>query len=268
MRGLFRLLGTLAALGVILLQHPRECWAAETTERGISGTLYGGAGTLVVPNNETRSDEYQVWRFGAGFLGIWRPGEAKRADTETSGFFVALGGTFELESSLHSVCGFDCYGSNVAGERFLAKHFAGRLGFGYSFRMFEFRLGALYAAPDPKVDYAMEFAMPDLQVRIGERNVGWFELGLGAYSASTNLRPGLYLGGTVGSERFVQASIHGGIHFVNGLCCGTVTTAGYVGEVSVAHAFSSSLRGTVGVALLGGGDRVVAEGSTGLSYGF
>jgi len=268
MLGLLRLLGTFAALAVILLQHPRECWAAETTERGISGTLYGGAGTLVVPNNETRSDEYQVTRFGVGFLGIWRPGEAKRVNSETSGFFVALGGTFELESSLHTVCAFNCYGTEVAGDRFLAKHFAGRLGFGYSFPMVEFRIGALYAAPDPKVDYAIELLMPDVLVRIGERRFGWFELGLGAYSASTTLRPGLYLGGTVGSERVVQASVHGGTHFVNGLCCGTVTTAGLAAEVSVAHAFSSSLRGSVGIALLAGGDRLVAEGNTGLSYGF
>ena len=47
----FRVFGALTALGVILLRHPSACWAAETTDGGVTGTIYGGAGTLQEPNN-------------------------------------------------------------------------------------------------------------------------------------------------------------------------------------------------------------------------
>jgi hypothetical protein len=184
-------------------------------------------------------------------LGIVRPAALNKTNArgETSGFFTVLGGSFELDSSLHTVCGYECWSGDHAGERYLGKHFATRLGLGYSFPIFEFRVGALLTIPDPNVSYAMTLLMPDVLARIGRRSIGWFELGLGAYSASTNLRPGVYVGGAFGSERLLQASAHLGLHFVNGLCCSTVTMAGYAGDLSVARAFSSSLTGSVGVTL-------------------
>ncbi|HEX2669326.1 MAG TPA: hypothetical protein VHM25_00560, partial [Polyangiaceae bacterium] len=217
----------------------------------MSATLYGGGGNLIVPNNETRPDEYEVIRMGMGVLGVVRPWAAPaNGSRETSGFFAALGGSFELDRSLHSVCGYECpSGSSQEGERHLGKHFAARLGFGYSFPIFEFRVGALVAIPDPNVSYAMPLLLPDVMARIGPRDIGWFEVGLGAYSASTNFRPGLYIGGAVGSERVLQVSAHVGAHLVNGLCCGTVTIGGLAGDLSVAHAFSNSLSGSVGATL-------------------
>src|SRR6188768_201979 len=219
------LLGPCMASAVILLQRPSACLAAETTEQALSATAYGGAGVLTVPNNERGDDEYDITRMGLALSGIVRPGapDVSRAPVETSGFFVAFGGTFELESALHTACGFDCDGQNDTGTRYLAKHFAGRVGVGYSFPLFEFRVGALIALPDANVDYAMALLMPDVLARVGRRNRGWLELGLGAYSASTNLRPGLYVGGALGSERLLQVSAHIGVHLVNGLCCHTVT---------------------------------------------
>jgi hypothetical protein len=272
MRRFLGLIGTSVAMAVILLQRSSVCWAAETTVEGVSSTLYGGAGTLTAPNNEQGDDVYDVTRAGVGLLGILRPNAANTRGTpgEPSGYFIALGGSFELENALHSACGIECNHPSNAGGRYLAKHFAGRLGFGYSFPIFEFRTGALAAFPDPNVDYAMTLVMPDVMARVGRRDMGWFELGLGAYSASTNLRPGFYLGGAPGAERLVQFSAHTGLHFVNGLCCATVTQAGYAGELSLAHSFSSSLTASVSAALFAAerssGDAFVAEGSAKLAF--
>lgn len=266
-----RFLATLSTLGVILLQRASVCCAAETTARGVSATVYGGAGSLVVPNNEVGPDVYSVTRMGIGALGIWRPGAAPaNGARETSGFFTALGASFELDSSLRTVCGRDCVTTSDQDERYLGKHFATRLGLGYSFPMFEFRVGALAAIPDSHVSYAMPMLIPDVMARLGQRDAGWFEIGLGAYSASTNFRPGLYVGGALGAERAVQGSAHAGFHFVNGLCCSSTVLAGFAGELSVAHAFSNSLSGSVGATLFSAtwesDVRYVGEGSARLAF--
>jgi len=270
---LLKLIAVVSTLGVILLQRASVCSAAETTARGVSATLYGGGGRLIVPNNESRPDQYQVTRMGVGVLGVWRPGAAPVSGSrETSGFFAQFGGSFELDSSLRTVCGYNCSSPSEEGERYLGKHFAARLGLGYSFPIFEFRIGALAAVPDPNVDYAMPMLIPDVMARIGPRDIGWFELGLGAYSASTNFRPGVYIGGALGTERVVQVSAHAGVHFVNGLCCSTVIMAGLAGDLSVAHAFSSSMTGSVGAALFKAEsysqEGFVGEGSARLAFAF
>jgi len=269
MRSLLKFLGALVVVGVVLLQRSSVSWAAESTARGGSATLYGGAGSLTVPNNEGGPDEYQIARMGVGVLGVLRPTASNTRD-ETSGFFTLLGGSFELDSSLRTVCGYDCYRPNDTEERYLGKHFAGRLGLGYSFPSFEFRVGALFAIPDPHVHYAMPLIFPDVMARIGRRSFGWFEFGLGAYSASTNFRPGLYVGGALGSERLLQVSAHVGPQLVNGLCCSTVITFGYAAELSVAHAFSSSLTGSVGATVFAAASApsVVGEGSARLAFAF
>jgi len=261
----------LSTLGVILLQRSSICCAAEATAGGVSATLYGGGGSLVVPNNEAGPDIFEVTRVGVGVLAILRPwAPPATRPRETSGFFTVLGGSFELDSSLRSECGYNCSAASDLGERYLGKHFAARLGFGYSFPIVEFRVGALAAIPDPHVSYAMPLVFPDVMARIGPRDIGWFELGLGAYSASTNFRPGLYIGGAIGPERVVQVSAHVGAHLVNGLCCDTVITGGFAGELSVAHAFSDSLSGSVGATLFSATSdaavHYVGEGSARLTF--
>jgi len=59
MLGLLKFIGTFVVLAVILLQRTSPCWAAETTASGVSATLYGGGGSLVVPNNE-REPEHTI----------------------------------------------------------------------------------------------------------------------------------------------------------------------------------------------------------------
>jgi len=262
-----QLIGVLAAVSLLLQSRPS--WAAETTARGVSSTVYAGAGTLTVPNNEVANDEFAVKRMGVGALGVIRFDAAEGEPARDGGFFAALGATFELEDSVHSVCAFSY---SLCGSHYLGKHIGARLGVGYSWRYFEFRVGALAAHPDAGVDYAQPLALPDVMLRVGERSFGWFELGLGAYDASTTLRPGIYLGGALGSPRILQVSAHLGVHLVNGLCCSTVVTAGYRYELSGVHELSSRLSVGAGLALLEGpaepSDRLVLEGSGHVALAF
>lgn len=254
--GLFKGFRVLGAAGVILFLQTGAARAEETTARGLSSTVYAGAGRLVEGNNETQPDQYDIKRAGVAVLGVWRS-EAPRAGArdEERGFFGLLGAGFELEDSLlHPCISYDtprgCFTDARAGEHYLGKFLAARLGGGYSWRWFEFRVGVVGALPDANVSYATPFVLPDVQLRVSKRSVGWFEVGLGAYDASTNLRPGLYFGGAAGSSRVVRVSAHAGIHLVNGLCCGTVNDIGSRYELGVTHAFSDSLSGGAGVAWL------------------
>src|SRR5688500_13578863 len=61
-------LGKAALATVILVQHPAASWAAETTGRGVSGSLYGGGGSLEEPNNEGAPATYDERRVGTGVL--------------------------------------------------------------------------------------------------------------------------------------------------------------------------------------------------------
>jgi hypothetical protein len=257
---MLRSFGVILGLLVVFLQQPADCWAAETTERGVSATVYGGAGKLREPNNESFEDAYRVRRFGAGALGVWRF-DHRRPTHDPRRFFVVAGATFELEHSHRTQCGYSCpYGDNPSRAQTdeLATHFAARLGAGYSLPLFEFRAGVLTAQPDRDITYADPLWTPDVMVRFGRRSIGWFELGLGAYDASTALRPGAYLGGALGSPAQLRLSGHVGLHVPNGLCCSTVTHLGFRGELSAEHAFSESITVGAGAALVG---ELVAEGS-------
>jgi hypothetical protein len=257
---MLRSFGITLALAVVFLQQPQRCLAAETTERGVSATVYGGAGKLHEPNNESFEDAYRVKRFGVGALGVWRFGDRRPTD-DPRRFFVVAGATFELEASHRTLCGYNCpYRGEPTSEQAdeLASHFAVRLGAGYTLPVFEFRAGVLTAQPDRDVTYAEPLWMPDVMVRFGRRRVGWFELGLGAYDASTALRPGAYVGGALGSPAQLRVSGHFGLHVPNGLCCSTVSHVGFRGELSAEHAFSDSFTVGAGAALVG---ELVAEGS-------
>jgi hypothetical protein len=51
----------------------------------------------------------------------------------------------------------------------------------------------LLTRPDEQAILALPMAMPEVLLRLGHREVGWFELGLGAYDPSSGLRPGAYI---------------------------------------------------------------------------
>jgi hypothetical protein len=104
--------------------------------------------------------------------------------------------------------------------------------------------------------------LPDVMLRLGRRSVvGWFELGLGAYDASTTLRPGVYIGG--GGSPIEQLRLSGqiGIHLLEGDCC-TVPLAGAILDLDVDHAFSRAVVGGLDVKL----DGDTLEGGAHLSW--
>jgi hypothetical protein len=191
---------------------------------------------------------------------------------QESGFFGVFGAGVEVEDSRQWRCIDDrtCY--YPPDGYYFGASVAARVGFGYSWRWFEFRLGVLGALPDAKMRYAEPLALPDALLRVGNRSWGWFELGLGAYDASTNLRPGIYLGGAFGPERIVRVTAHAGLHLVNGLCCSTVVHVGYRYEVGATHAFNDALSVGVGFALFRAqgdlNDEFVGEGRARIAWAF
>jgi hypothetical protein len=237
-----------AVAGVILLPHPRPCCAAETTERGVSAAVFGGAGSAREDNNEGAPDVYDLHRFGGGLLGVLR---ILPTDTERNlGFFAQAGATAEIEWSKQTQCGAFCdTGTSFVPGPYRAAHkLGGRLGVGYSFATFEFRVGVLQVLPSQDSLFPKQFVFPDLVARFGRRSIGWLELGVGAYDASTSLRPGVYLGGGGLPLEQVRLSGHLGLHLTQGICCQTVGIGAFgVAEVSVDHAFSSSIVGGAGL---------------------
>lgn len=277
MSGLFKFLRVLGVAGVILVLQAGAAWAEETTVRGVSSTLYAGGGALVVPRKETSADLYEGKRVGVAALGVWRF-DAPRAEArnEEQEFFAAFGAGFELEDYRMPCAdlGGSCFNGGPPSTRQLGKHVAARLGFGFGWRLFEFRLGVLGILPESRSPYAERIVLPDVLLRAGNRNVAWVELGVGAYDASTNLRPGLYLGGAAGSERVVRVSGHVGAHFVNGYCCQTLFALGYRYELGATRAFTDALSAGVGAALMSATDhyddvtRFAAEGRVHLALAF
>ncbi|HKY39618.1 MAG TPA: hypothetical protein VJN18_26955 [Polyangiaceae bacterium] len=270
-----RLLGFLGRAGlatVILVQHPAASWAAETTGQGVAGSLYAGGGSLEEPNNEGASAIYDERRAGTGVVGVLRFGrdrererrakppmdealsdqvtedeeETGRDGVSERGVFVMLGVTLELEALRRTQCGYICNGEESPDQNFTTEaHFGGRVAIGYSFSLVEFRGGVLGTMPDGRMMESI--VMPEGLVRIGPRSIGWFELGLGAYDASTTLRPGAFVGGAYGTTRHLRVSGHFGLHLPNGMCCSSVPRFGFRYEL----AFERALTDAVEIGLAG-----------------
>lgn len=220
----------LSLLGVILLRHSSPCWAADTTARSVSATLYAGAGKLEEPNNEGAPAEYDEHREGLGATAHLR---LEKGDL---GPFLMLAGTFELESLRQTECGWYCSPEDQAklGSFHTYTQFAGRAGVGYSFKYVELRGGVLFTHPDADAPLADQLILPEVLVRLGRREVGWFELGLGAYDASTALRPGAFLGGAGTIREGLRLGGHLGMHFPNGYSSSiSVPQYGLRGEASL-----------------------------------
>ena len=257
---LLALLARISFAGVILLQHPHACWAAETTHPQGNVTLYGGSGTVSIANNETGPDEYDVRRVGAGIYGVLRfDHELERAarDDRDRGFFLAAGLTVESDWIHQTQCFFICPRGVNSGDvppgGFTRESELGvRLGAGYSFELFEFRVGGLAAVPSTDAAFARPLLVPDVLLRVGSRPSGWFELGLGAYDASTVLRPGVYLGGSLLSPRQVRLTAHVGVHLVYGSWESTVEPFGLMADLTLEHAFAETWLAGVGGKVMSG----------------
>lgn len=248
-----RILLGLGIASVSLLQQTHACWAAETTQQGIAGSVFAGTGEMIDSNNEDGGDAYDVNRLGFGWLGVLRfepqasETKAVAAPERNLGAFVQAGMAAELEWTRLTHCGDFCRwapgGEEVVtpGPSKRAPKVGLRAGGGYSFSLFEFRVGLLRVMPGDDSVFPDPIWSPDVQLRVGRRRLGWFELGFGAYDASTTLRPGLYVGGGGGQVDALRISGHLGIHLVNGLCCSSLVPFGGIVHLDVEHAVSDSL---------------------------
>ena len=220
---------------VILLRHPGVCWAEGATARGVTGTLYVGAGDAGLSSNEGTPTSYDQRHIGAGVLVALRPwADPKQEPRQKLGAFVHLGATGELRALRLAQCGYSC-APNPPSESFdQEQHFGARAGMGYDFALFGLRGGALLSAsPDARLSETI--VMPDVQLRIGYQQQGWFEAGLGAYDASTTLRPGVYVGGGIPMRDVLLLSVHLGLHAGNGRFAGQVFDMGLRGDLGIEY---------------------------------
>jgi hypothetical protein len=271
---LLRILLGFCVAGVSLLQQSRACWAAETTQPGVMATAFAGAGEMVDANNEGTADAFDVARAGLGVVGVVRLEDREHqppgVDQHPSGWFALAGVAAELEWTKQTFCGYGCeIGNGIPGAvsrpRELATKLGGRLGVGYSFSLVELRVGGVYVRPSSDSAFPESIWSPDVMIRVGRRALGWFELGLGAYDASTMLRPGAYLGGGGGAVETLRVTGHLGIHVVNGLCCQTLMPFGGIAELDVERAVSPTVIAGVD-ARVEAKDRLVLGGGLHLAF--
>jgi hypothetical protein len=117
--------------------------------------------------------------------------------------------------------------------------------------------GLLYLdSPKPRI--AETLVVPDVQVRFGPASRGWFELGMGAYNASTMLGPGVYVGGGVVLGDFTIVARYGW-HFAIGSFGHTIVQFGGRADVGAMVALLPNLH-------LGGG--AVLQNSRGFAPAF
>ena len=255
---------------VMLVQHPHRCWADETTQRGASVALYAGTGVVSIANNESGPDEYDVRRAGAGIYGVVRFHQEPEPATDhrDRGLFFAGGLTAESDWIKQTQCFVYCATEpvTVAAGGYLQggaqwplprtfhreSELGVRLGMGYSFALFEFRVGGVVAVPSENAAFTRRLLLPDVLLRVGSRPKGWFELGLGAYDSSTTLRPGLYVGGSLLSAAEVRISAHLGLHLVYGSHVSSVYPFGGMADLSLEHALTKSWLAGLGGKVMSG----------------
>lgn len=232
----------LLVIAVSVLQHPRRCWAEAATGRGVSGTLYAGVGDAGLSSNEGSKTRYRERHVGAGVLVQLRPwADSKEQARRPAGGFVMLGVTGELRALRLVECGYSCPEQAQFAAFEQEQHFGARAGFGYDFALIGLRAGALLSvSPDARL--AETIVMPDVQLRIGYLEQGWFEAGLGAYDASTTLRPGVYIGGGIPMQNVMLLGLHLGLHAGNGRFVGEVFDMGLRGDVDLGYQLSDRVR--------------------------
>jgi hypothetical protein len=211
--------------GAALLLLPATASAGAAPSRDVAPSAYGGGGEVQVDNNETAPDRFDERHIGVGALAIVRPWLSPEDPSHLgSGGFVMFGATGELR--LHRVisCMFLCeppFGDGWHREA----HFGFRLGIGYDFDWIGVRGGVLYA-DSVSAWIADLLVSPDLELRFGPRDQMWVEVGVGAYDASTTLRPGVYAAFSFIPVKKLTLSLHYGAHAGKGTLDRTVPQIG------------------------------------------
>ena len=125
-------------------------------------------------------------------------------------------------------------------------HFGLRLGIGYDSNWVGVRGGVLYA-DSVSAWIADLLVSPDLELRFGPRDRMWVELGVGAYDASTSLRPGVYAGFSFLPAKKLTFSLHYGAHAGTGTVGHTVPQIGGRADARVMYEVTPGVQLGVGV---------------------
>jgi hypothetical protein len=178
---------------------PRQ--ASARLQGRVEGTVYGELGTESFGEGDA-DETYRERALGAGVLGTL--GLAWGGPPAPSGAVLFLGVTREVSSLKLARCGEFCGSQSIDDAEFGA-----RAGGGLDFRWVGFRIGVDRWSSDARLDAVL---IPDLSLRLGSLDQGYFTAGFGAYDAQTTVRPGLYCGAGGQLTPELSVVVHVGVH--------------------------------------------------------
>ncbi len=202
----FNLIWVVAALTLLT---PTLARAEESDERAsphtqwqLDSTIYTEFGNEIFGEGDG-VEHYRESAIGAGLLGTLRLGA--NGGTTPSGTALFVGVTQEFSSLTLTRCGEFCEAPQVT-----AGTFGARAGVGWDFHWLGVRVGV--DALSSKAFGVGTIVVPDLALRLGALDDGYFLLGFGSYDAQTTVRPGAYIGGGFALGSGFSTVIHGGVH--------------------------------------------------------
>lgn len=220
--------------------------AAAGPRRSIASSVYGGGGESELTSNESGSDIFDERHIGVGGLATLRPWTGPGGETALSyGGFLQLGLTGELRLHRVKSCVFECE-EPLDGTWHPEGHFGLRLGIGYDSDLVGLRGGVLYLDSVSAL-IAELMVSPDVNFRLGRRDSVWVEAGVGAYDASTSLRPGVYAAFSFVPRKPFTVSLHYGLHAGIGSLGHTAIQVGARSDLGVGVDLSPRVRVGAGV---------------------
>lgn len=233
----------------------------------MEAAVHGGAGTIYVGSNEVE-DIYDQRHFGLGLLASFPASQLRPEQPESHGFMWQVGLTAERRSLRAVLCGYGCRPHPQTSGFVNEAHLGIRAGAGSDGHWVGFRAGLLMAG-GIEARVAQRLIFPDLAFRAGPRELVFFSVGLGAYNASTSLRPGLYGGLSVVPLKGLIGSFHYGGHFNNGSLGDTVFQLDSRLDFALDYALSRKVSVGLGIArLTSGRSEGVTEGYGSVALGF
>lgn len=181
-------------------EAPRQ--ASPQLQGRVESTVYGETGTESFGEGDA-DQTYRERALGAGLLGSLRL--AWGGPPAPSGAVLFLGATREASSLKLVRCGEFCGTQSIDDAEF-----AVRAGGGLDFRWVGFRVGVDRLSSNAFRRDAV--LIPDLSLRLGSLNQGYFTVGFGAYDAQTTVRPGLFCGAGGQLAPELSMVVHVGVH--------------------------------------------------------
>jgi hypothetical protein len=184
------------------VRMPSGALGSSTGDAGGVGAEVTGSGRHGGNGIRHRDEQVDV-RGDSTPEGLRRDGEARAGETQALSLDRLM---LEEVSSLKLVrCGEFCGPQSIDDAEF-----AVRAGGGLDFRWVGFRVGVDRLSSNAfRRDVVL---IPDLSLRLGSVDQGYFTVGFGAYDAQTTVRPGLYCGAGGQLTPDLSMVVHVGVH--------------------------------------------------------